>query len=681
MNGSPEEPEVSAAPAAPHPADRPNSEQAPRKFQTTFFLRVGLQMAAVIVSGVGVVILLAVAQHFGYLEETGVTAGTPGAEYTCPMHPQIRQTTPGRCPICGMKLVEVQVAPDNRDQTDTQIALASRRLAQIETAPVTRKTAYRTLQTVGSLAIDESRKSVIAAYVDGRIERVFADYTGVHVRKGDHLAELYSPNLYAAQVGFLTSRAALEKLNPNTLPIVKETQEKLAANSRNQLIELGMTEQQLTELEESNQARSRLTLYTEIDGTVIKKLKNAGQYVKAGEPIYEVANLSTIWLMLELYPEDAALVGFGQRVEAEIQSQPGVLHLGRVAFVDPVVNQMSRTVGVRVELSNETGKLRPGDYASARITMPIGSEGEVYDDLLAGKWISPMHPQIVSDTPGDCPICGMELVPTSKYGFSEEPVPLPKVLMVPREAVLMAGKNSVIYVETEPGRFEIRPVTLGPMTRTEVVILDNLKEGDTVATAGNFLIDSQMQLEGKPSLIDAHRAKEILENKGPLQSDEIHIVPLAGAAGDQLEQFFSAYFIIQKQLADDKKLTESQVQSLVSAGEELLKTSDLPEPQRDSIDAILKAAEHLHHMDLAAAREQFKTVSHRTLLIAFSLRKEGAESGFVHFYCPMVKGGGGDWLQASGPLRNPYFGSEMLSCGELVHELPPVGHLKQSKAE
>ena len=267
-----------------------------------------------------------------------------------------------------------------------------------------------------------------------------------------------------------------------------------------------MTEEQLRELEQSNTAQSRLTIYSPQAGTVVEKLAVEGNYVNAGDPIYRIAELSTVWLMLKLFPEDASLIRFGQRVEATVQSLPGKTFVGRVAFIDPTVDANNRSVDVRVELSNEQGQLRPGDYAEARIQYPIGPQGEVYDADLAGKWISPMHPQIIRDEPGQCPICGMDLVPTSQYGYANQPVPQPESIYVPRSAVLLAGGNSVVYVETEPGRFEIRPVTVGPILRDKIVILDGLKVGEKVATSGNFLIDSQMQLAGKPSVIDPTRA-------------------------------------------------------------------------------------------------------------------------------------------------------------------------------
>jgi Cu(I)/Ag(I) efflux system membrane fusion protein len=435
-----------------------------------------------------------------------------------------------------------------------------------------------------------------------------------------------------------------------------------------------MTDEQIAELERTGNAQSRLTIYAPQGGTVVEKLAVEGNYVKSGDPIYRIAELSTVWLMLKLFPEDATRIRFGQRVEAVVQSLPGETLLGRVAFVDPTVDPKTRTVGVRVELVNEEGRLRPGDYAEARIRLPIGPQGEVFDADLAGKWISPMHPQIIRDEPGQCPICGMDLVPTSQYGFAGAPVPQPESMYVSRSAVLLAGGNSVVYVETKPGVFEIRPVKIGPILQDKIVILDGLKPGESVATAGNFLIDSQMQLAGKPSLIDPTRAlAKGKERKGPLVFDKIAVTTISGDAGETLEALYAAYFEVQKALAADKKPLPEVAQDLHGTANELAQNHALPDAPAKLLQQIATESEHLHHMDIAGARKAFKPISHAVVTLATQVRSEGARNSFTHFYCPMVPGGGGDWLQADGELLNPYFGSEMLRCGQKVQVLPPGG--------
>src|SRR5690606_23723888 len=348
-----------------------------------------------------------------------------------------------------------------------------------------------------------------------------------------------------------------------------------------------------------------------------------------------------------LFPEDASRMRFGQRVEATVQSLPGETFIGRVAFIDPTVDTATRTVSVRVELANEPRRLRPGDYAEARITLPIGPQGQIFDADLAGKWISPMHPQIIRDEPGKCPICGMDLVSTSEYGFADKEVPEPVSLYVPRSAVLLAGGNSVVYVETEPGRFELRPVTLGPILRDKIVVLDGLKEGEHVATAGNFLIDSQMQLAGKPSLIDPTKAlAKATSPKGPLDVDHLELTNVRGSAGQTLEALYAAYFEIQQRLAADEKPSADAAVRLYESATALAGDTSLSEETRGLMQEIASHAEHLHHVELVKARQQFKPISHAVVKLAAQLRGDDAQSPFIHFYCPMVKGGGGDWLQA-----------------------------------
>jgi Cu(I)/Ag(I) efflux system membrane fusion protein len=526
------------------------------------------------------------------------------------------------------------------------------------------------LQTVGAIAIDESRQATIAAYIDGRLERLFADYTGIHINRGDHLAVIYSPQLYAAQVEYLEAGRALSAAGG--LAAVRQAQAALVANTRQRLRELGMTDDQLNALEREGRAESRLTIYAPQGGTVVEKLAIEGNYVKSGDPIYRIADLSTVWLMIKLFPEDAARIRFGQRVEATVQSLRDQTFIGRVAFIDPTVDTENRTVDVRVELSNDERQLRPGDYATARIQLPIGTRGEVFDADLAGKWISPMHPQIIRDQPGQCPICGMDLVPTSKYGYSMDSVAQPSSLYVARSAVLLAGGNSVVYVETTPGRFEIRPVTIGPILHDKIVILDGLKEGEKVATSGNFLIDSQMQLAGKPSLIDPTRAiANKKERKGPLVFEQVVVASVGGDVGLKLEQMYAAYFEVQKALTADQTAPAEAAQRLASTARVLSDENAIPELSRKLIQEIATQAEHLHHMDLAGARKAFKPISQAVVTLATQIRGEQAQQPFTHFYCPMVPDGGGDWLQADGDLLNPYFGSHMLKCGEKVAEYPP----------
>ncbi|MEQ8854880.1 efflux RND transporter periplasmic adaptor subunit [Gimesia sp.] len=470
-----------------------------------------LLCGAVLIAGLGV------AQRMGF-----ITAGGGGhshesplskvVKYICPMMCTPPQTEPGRCPVCAMELVPATSDGSKSDPNAVRIDPAARRIANIQTTSVESMPLSHTIQAVGELSYDEGNLKTLSAYVDGRIERLYADFTGVEVKQGDRLAYLYSPLLYSSQVELLLAKKALENSRSATLKRVIQTNENLYQSSKQRLVELGMTLPQIEEIEKTGKANSRMHLCAPISGTVIKKPAVEGQYVKEGQVIYQLADLSQLWLMLELFPEDAATIRYGQKVEATVQSQPDQTFTGRVAFIDPHVDPQTRTVGVRIVMPNPEGALRVGDYARATISVPAGSKGKsggVYDPELADCWICPRHPHVIAKEPGKCPVTGQALVPTSQYGYVSQSIAESEALTVPRDAVLMAGQHSVLYVETEPGRFEIRNVVLGPTCGDQIVILKGVKQGEQVATRGNFLIDSQMQLAGNPSLIDPTRAEPL----------------------------------------------------------------------------------------------------------------------------------------------------------------------------
>ncbi len=457
------------------------------------------------------VIGLGLVQRLGWMSADG--GGTEGAgqdagetQYICPMMCTPPQNEPGRCPVCGMELVPSTNQGGGGDSDGIVVDSVARRIAGIETAEVESAALVRQLRAVGKLTYNQGGLKTLAAYVDGRIERLFADYTGVEVNEGDRLAVVYSPELYSAQIEYLSARKNDVSRRGR---VTSELNGRLRESARERLVELGMRPSQIDQLEATGEARKRLDLHAEITGTVIEKLATEGDYVTTGQPIYRLADLTSVWLMLELFPEDAAHIRYGQQVEAEVQSLAGETFLGRVAFVDRSVDPQTRTVGVRVVIPNPEERLRVGDFATAHIEIPIDRSGasaeQVFDPELAGKWISPRHPHFVSHEPGHCEVCGIEMVAADDLGFQPHPVDRGEALRVPRRSVLHAGKTSLVYVETEPGRFEPRRVTLGPNIGDSVVVMKGLQAGERVAVAGNFLIDSQMQLAGNPSLIDPSR--------------------------------------------------------------------------------------------------------------------------------------------------------------------------------
>ncbi|MFH1923550.1 MAG: efflux RND transporter periplasmic adaptor subunit [Planctomycetota bacterium] len=543
--------EDKASPGPSQPADAvPPTPSRRESFR--WWIKLVVSPLLFLAAGVLVIVALGAAQKLGWISAGGgsgegggnghASAGAENVRYICPMMCTPPQTEPGRCPVCAMELVPAASGGDNTDARSIQVDPAARRVANIRTVAVKAIPLVRRIRAIGELSYDEGTQKTIAAYVDGRLDRLYADYTGVVVEKGDHLALLYSPRLYSSQVELLVAKQAREQAQSSTLRRTGHTGGDLYDSARERLIEFGMTVSQIEQLERAGKAESRMHLCAPISGTVIEKLAVEGQYVKTGQPICRLADLSTVWLMLELFPEDVSAIRYGQKVEAEVQSLPGQKFTGRVAFIDPTVEPKTRTVGVRVVMPNEEGLLRVGDYAKATIAVALNGSGgpcdKVYDPELANKWISPRHPHVIESSAGNCRVCGVELVPAARFDFTSEPTEGGRALVVPRNAVLMAGQSSVVYVETEPGRFEIRSVVLGPTSGDEIAIFEGVMEGEQVACSGNFLIDSQMQLAGNPSLIDPTKAEP------RSKTDEAQSAELVAA--------------LSKLSADDRALAESQ---------------------------------------------------------------------------------------------------------------------------
>jgi Cu(I)/Ag(I) efflux system membrane fusion protein len=448
--------------------------------------------------------------------------------YTCSMHPQVRLAGPGDCPICEMPLVPAAAAPSGGAAPSLQLSERALAMARVETTPVTARELSRELRAVGKIEYNESSLATVTARVDGYAERLFVNFTGVEIKAGDHLAEVYSPELLVAQQELLIAARGG----------AGGAEEPLVQTARLKLLRLGLTAGQVDDLLESRTIADRVTLYSPIDGTVIEKSIVENSAFKAGDALYRVANLDTVWVYLDIYEYDLAWVRYGQRVEIVAEALPGRAFEGMVTFVQPIVNEESRTIRVPVHVENDGHALKPGMFVSATIRAALARDGTAAPTGAEGKYTCPMHPQVLRDESGACPICDMPLeripppaaepertpaapayvCPMKCEGertydaegrcpvcrMRLEPVaaaaPGAGVLAVPVGAVLDSGTRRLVYVETAPGLFAPREVVLGPRAGAYFPVLEGLAEGDRVVTRGGFLIDSQFQITGQPSL-------------------------------------------------------------------------------------------------------------------------------------------------------------------------------------
>jgi Cu(I)/Ag(I) efflux system membrane fusion protein len=407
------------------------------------------------------IVLIAVAATVGWYfghqshgHHSGETNGRKVAYYQSPMHPWIKSDKPGNCTICGMKLTPVYEGEKGLDIEGNVVTLSSNAInvLHVQTAPAELRPIERQLNVAGKIEAQEGRYKMLSAYVDGRIEKLFINYVGAEVQQGQPLAILYSPALLTAQREYLT---ALSQTNFASSPQLAPEHERLVEGARLRLRRLGLTDQQIAEIRTSGATNLTTQIVAPIGGTVVARAVVEGQYVKEGEKLFEIADLSQMWFRFDVYEQDLPSIQLGQVVRVTSPALGDKVFEGPITFIDPNINEMSRSARVRVELQNP-------------VFQENGRERRVlYNGLYANGSI----------------------------GLRTQPV-----LAVDRNAVLDPGDQPRVYVDKGAGAYEMRPVTLGAHGERFVEIREGLSPGEQVVTAGNLLLDSQAQINqaGKP---------------------------------------------------------------------------------------------------------------------------------------------------------------------------------------
>ncbi|WP_439105807.1 efflux RND transporter periplasmic adaptor subunit [Congregibacter sp.] len=429
--------------------------------------------------------------------------------WSCSMHPHIKRDGPGQCPMCGMDLIPVQQEPsDMDDQEPRQLTLstAQRARMRIATVPVERRYPTAEIRLVGKVSYDETRLAYITAWVPGRIDELFVDYTGVTVRKGDHMVGLYSPELLSAQEELLQAIRGMTELSGSNVESLRRSAAGTVEAARDKLRLWGLSSEQIAEIERSGKASEQVTIFSPASGVVIHRNAQEGMYVDTGTRIFTVADLDAVWVQLDAYESDLQWLRYGQTVNFTTEAYPGERFNGVVSFIDPVLNPQTRTVNVRVNVDNKDGRLKPEMFVRAEVFARFARHGQIFDESLVGKWVSPMHPEIIKDEPGQCDICGMDLVPAESLGYASASASHGGApLVIPATAALLTGKRAVVYIEqrgAERPTYVGREVVLGPRAGDSYVVESGLSEGDLVVVSGNFKIDSALQIQAKPSMMN-----------------------------------------------------------------------------------------------------------------------------------------------------------------------------------
>jgi len=367
-----------------------------------------------------------------------------GTIWTCAMHPQIRMSAPGNCPICGMELIPLK--KDNTQAIDPDAIHLSKeatQLANVLTSVVTHQKPIKEVRLYGKVQADERLLQNQVAHIPGRIEKLFVNFTGEGVHKGQILAIIYSPELVTAQQELLEAART------------KQSQPEIYEAAKEKLHQWELTDSQIINIENSGKVQDDFEVISNTSGIVIARRVNNGDHISQGTVLYDIADLSKVWVMFDAYESDLPFLRTGDKLTFTVQALPGINYSGEVIFIDPVLDPVSRVAKVRVEINNTAGNLKPEMFATGIVKADL----EEYSNKL----------------------------------------------VIPRSAVLWTGKRSIVYVKqsgTDEPVFKIREVELGPMLGTSYVIISGLSDGEEVVTQGTFNVDAAAQLEGKPSMMN-----------------------------------------------------------------------------------------------------------------------------------------------------------------------------------
>lgn len=371
-----------------------------------------------------------------------------GNIWTCAMHPQIRMPQPGKCPICGMDLVPLtQTGSSSEDPDAVHLTKEAAELARVQTTKVSRHNPMKEVRLYGKVLADERLYQSQVTHVPGRIEHLFVNFTGEQVEKGQKLAEIYSPELLTAQQELLQTLKT------------KQLQPELYEASREKLRQWKLTDDQIASMENTGTIINNFNILSNTSGTITALKVRTGDYVSQGSVLFEIADLSRVWVLFDAYESDLTFLKVGERVNFSIEAIPGTVFSGSISFIDPVIDPVTRVAKVRVEVSNSRGRLKPEMFATGTVSASL-----------------------------------------QEYRNN---------IVIPGSSVLWTGKRSIVYVKT-PGTdepvFKLREVVLGPALGNSFVVTEGLHEGEEIVTQGTFSVDAAAQLEGKPSMMNLKSA-------------------------------------------------------------------------------------------------------------------------------------------------------------------------------
>ena len=539
--------------------------------------------------------------------------------WSCAMHPQIMRVEAGDCPICGMDLISLETPTDGLSADQFKLTANAMALANIETSIVGfGKNDLNAIKLSGKITENEEANIVQVSYFSGRIETLNISFTGEEVFKGQLLATIYSPELYAAQQELITALS------------LKSTQPEIYKAVRTKLKLWKLSEIQIKQIETLGKVQQFFPIYATVSGTVSEKLVAQGEVVKKGQPLFKIINLNTVWANFDVYENQINRFKKGQEIAVTANAYPNKIYKGKVDFIGPILNSNTRTVTLRVVLTNKKGMFKPGMFV----------EGEI-------KTINSKTTEVI---------------------------------VIPSSAVLWTGKRSVAYlkVTTNESVFEIREITLGNKNGSTYEVLSGLNTGDEIVTNGTFTVDAAAQLQGKKSMMNKKGGVSMTGHEGHIvMNGSVNKVPKNNSVGLDVSKEFQHQLkeVLNEYIALKDAFVKEESNNIISQSEKIgailskvdIKLLENKEAQvfwmslekqlRVAVSSILKTTA------IKEQRNHFKQVS-ASLIEAVKVFGVN-EKVFVAF-CPMADSNkGAYWLSKEEKVINPYFGNAMLTCGEI----------------
>jgi Cu(I)/Ag(I) efflux system membrane fusion protein len=369
--------------------------------------------------------------------------------WTCAMHPQIRMDKPGKCPICGMDLIPLSHSgAADIDPDAIRLTKEAAQLASVQTSIVTHEKPVKEVRLYGKVQADERSIQSQTSHMPGRIEKLLVNFTGETVNKGQPLAIIYSPELVTAQQELLEAAKT------------RQAQPEIYEAAKDKLRQWKLSDSQIANIESSSKVKENFEILSNTNGVVIARRVKNGDHVDQGTVLFDVTDLSNVWVMFDAYESDLPFIKTGDRLTFTMQALPGINFTGNIIFIDPVIDPVTRVAKVRVEINNESGRLKPEMFAIGIVKANL--------DQYRNK------------------------------------------LVIPSSSVLWTGTRSIVYIK-QPGLdepvFKMREIELGPSLGNSYVVINGLNEGEEIVTNGTFSVDAAAQLEGKPSMMNQQGGK------------------------------------------------------------------------------------------------------------------------------------------------------------------------------